>query len=87
MAFSVKSAKRPRVDQQGRILIPADLRHQLGLAPGETLSMWVEDGSLRIMTLKQAIRRAQEIVHRYTGGRPGLVDEFLAERRREAERE
>jgi hypothetical protein len=50
--------------------------------------MWVdEDDVLRISTLDSAIKRIQAAVRAKTGGREGLVDEFIAERRREAERE
>jgi hypothetical protein len=50
------------------------------MEPGEPLSMRVVDGELRITTYREAIRRVQEMVRRHTGGKPGLVDEFIAER-------
>jgi hypothetical protein len=60
------------------------MRRALGLECGEEVALVVEDGVLQIITLDQAVRRAQEIAFRHTGGQPGLVDEFIAERRRES---
>lgn len=35
-----------RVDEQGRVLLPQNLREALGLRPGETLEAEVEEGRL-----------------------------------------
>ena len=78
---------RSKLDSQGRLVIPAELRKQLGMKPGEPLTLSVRDGVLRVLTIKQGIRLAQEIAAKYVQGRTGLVDEFIAERRREAARE
>jgi AbrB family looped-hinge helix DNA binding protein len=83
----VKSDERAitRVDDQGRVLVPASIRRRLRLTPGSELMVWVEDGELRAQTLEEGIKRAQAIVTRHTKGKKGLLEEFLAERRREAE--
>lgn len=71
----------------GRIVVPAEFRRALGLAPGDEVILRLEGGELRVLTRAQAIRRAQETVRRYVpAGRP-LVDELLEERRREAAEE
>ena len=89
--FLVKKVKpekaRARLDQQGRLVIPAAIRKQLDLYPGELVILKVIEGELRVSSVRAGIRRAQEIAAKYTQGRTGLVDEFIAERRREAERE
>ena len=68
-------------------MIPAELRRELGLEPGETLIARVEDRRL-------VLERGGEILARLRSElrdakRPGTsaVDELLAERRREARRE
>ena len=76
-----------RVDKHGRIVIPAEFREQLELAPGTKVRVWVEDGEVRLMSSAESIRQIQEMAHRITGGKKGIVDDFIAERRREAERE
>ena len=76
-----KQSYRVKVDGQGRLVIPAAARDALMITPEEPLSLIVEDDQLRIVTLTQAIRNAQAIARRHAGGRTGLVDEFLRERR------
>lgn len=76
-----------RVDAQGRIVIPADIRHALGIDTGEPLTLIVEGGKLRIFTLEQTIRRVQDEVAKYVPPGVSLVDELIAERRAEAARE
>jgi len=76
-----------KVDQQGRVVIPADIRAEMGIEPGKPIAFVIEDDRLGLMTVHQGIKRAQKIAKRYTKGRTGIVDEFLAERRKEAERE
>lgn len=80
MARTAKSPKRPHLDKQGRVVIPADIREKLGLEPGTELSMWIEDGQLVIMSLDEALRRVRGILRKKAGNR-SLVDEFIAERR------
>lgn len=90
MAQAISKARlkpRTRVDQQGRIVIPAEIRQELGLEPGEPVSLLVEDGVLKVMSFDRALKRVQEMARQITGGREGLVDEFIADRHREAERE
>ena len=78
---------RARMNQQGRIVIPAECRAAAGLKPGDDLIVEaVGEGELRLRTRRQALREAQAIVARHGSGRD-LVAELIAERRAEAERE
>ena len=78
---------RVRMDSNGRIVVPSEVRKELNLEPGEALTLISENGEMRILSLREAVRRAQETARKVVGNRTGLVDEFIAERRREAERE
>jgi AbrB family looped-hinge helix DNA binding protein len=80
MAQAGKTTKRPRLDKQGRVVIPADFRDKLGLEPGTELSMWIEEGQLVIMSLDEALRRVRGIIKK-RAGRRSMVDELIAERR------
>ena len=78
---------RTRINQQGRIVIPAECRAAAGLKPGDELLIeTVGDGELRLRTKEQALKEAQRIVARYSTGRD-LVAELIVERREEAARE
>lgn len=76
-----------KVSDGGRVVIPADLREKHGIGVGDTV-MWVDDGDQLVLTsVRASIRRAQAIVAKYK--RPGVdeVEEFLREKRAEAQRE
>jgi AbrB family looped-hinge helix DNA binding protein len=79
---------RTRINQQGRIVIPAECRAAAGLKPGDELLVEaVGDGELRLRTKEQAIKEAQAIVARYLPKGRDLVQELIDERREEAARE
>jgi bifunctional DNA-binding transcriptional regulator/antitoxin component of YhaV-PrlF toxin-antitoxin module len=76
-----------KVSEGGRVVIPADLREKYGLGVGATV-VWAEDEhGLTLSSHRASIRRAQAIVAKYK--RPGVdeVEEFLREKRAEAQRE
>lgn len=80
------------VSDNGRVLIPAALREQLGMKPGTRLYAEVRDGSLVLTSASQRAieRRAYfDRLMRELDLAPGrsLVDELIAERRAEAARE
>ena len=73
------------IDQGGRIVIPAEMRRALGLAFGDTVELKVDGEALRVRSLAAAVRDAQSAVAALMPKGKRLVDELLAERRREAE--
>jgi AbrB family looped-hinge helix DNA binding protein len=89
MVVAVKDALHAKVplSANGRIVIPAAIRQEMGFAPGDTLLMDVEDGVLRVESYPARIRRIQREVAHLT--KPGVLasDELIAERREEARRE
>jgi AbrB family looped-hinge helix DNA binding protein len=79
---------RSKINQNGRIVIPAAIRDEMGLKAGDTVLMEVEEGVLRIETHRARIRRIQEEFKKTIP--PGgmlMSDELIAERREEARRE
>ena len=79
---------KARMNNQGRLVIPAACREAAGIEPGdEVLIDVLGEGELRLRTKQQAIRRAQEIVARHSRKGSDPVAELIAERRKEAERE
>ena len=71
----------------GRLVIPANMRAELGLQGGDRLVARVVDGAIVLEPLDAVIRRAQAAVARYVPQASGLVEELMAERRAEAERD
>jgi AbrB family looped-hinge helix DNA binding protein len=79
---------RARINQQGRIVIPAECRAVAGLKPGDELLIEaIGEGELHLRTPEQAIKEAQAIVARYLPKGRDLVQELIDERRAEAARE
>ena len=76
-------AKREKVKlgQAGRFVIPAAMREAMGVKPGDTLVMHVEDGELRVIGRDAAIRRVQAMFRSVVPPGINIVDEFLADRR------
>jgi AbrB family looped-hinge helix DNA binding protein len=79
-------AFRTRVNEQGRLVIPSELRAAAGIKPGSEVVLEACDGEVRIRNVDTAVTRVQEKYRRLARGRK-IVDEFLAERRAEAARE
>jgi AbrB family looped-hinge helix DNA binding protein len=77
-----------KVNQNGRIVIPAAIRQEMGLKAGDTVLMELEEGVLRIETHRARIRRIQREIAQYCKPTGRLAsDELIAERREEARRE
>lgn len=78
---------RTKVTQGGRIVIPAEMRRRLGIEIGEDVNIALDGESLRILTQKESIKRAQALVSKFVPKGVSLVDELIADRRREAANE
>jgi AbrB family looped-hinge helix DNA binding protein len=78
---------RARVNENGRVVIPASYRKALGIKAGDEVILRMEDDGLRITTMKRRIERAQRLVRKYIKPGTSLVDELIAERREAAKRE
>ena len=77
-----------KVDNQGRIAIPAKLRKEAGIDRDAEVLAFFEDGGIVIITRDEALAQAQRMARAALGSFKGsVVDEFLAGRRREAELE
>jgi antitoxin PrlF len=71
-----------RVSANGRIVIPAGIRAEVGLERGGEVIIEVVDGELRIRTAAMAMERARALVRKIMRGKKnGSVDDFLADRR------
>ena len=76
--------RRVRLDSAGRIVVPAEFRRALGIGTGQELVMALDNGFVRLQTIDAALERVRAIARRRRGSDASVVDEFIAERRREA---
>ncbi|CAN5331382.1 hypothetical protein BH09ACT5_BH09ACT5_13870 [soil metagenome] len=79
---------RATVGKQGRVVIPASVRKQLGLGAGSTINFVVENGAVTLSTPMAAVRELQAMFA--DAPRPSgmlMSEELIAERRAEFLRE
>jgi len=77
-----------KVIKGGKIVIPAELRRELGFADGDRLVLEREGETLVVKSYRQVVREVQQAFRPYQpqDGR-SMVDDLMAERRREARQE
>lgn len=76
-----------RISENGRMTIPASVRAAVGLVRGGDVIVEVVDGELHVRTVAQAMERARAIARKIAKGKiGGSVEDFLADRRQEADR-
>ena len=77
-----------KLSEGNRVVIPATIRKRLGLQIGDAVTLVLQNnGEVRLLTQKEAVRQAQALVRQYVSEERSLVDELLAERRAEADKE
>jgi len=82
------ATERLELEKGGRLTLSPSMMEAMGLAPGRVvLAIPDGDGVVKLMTPDTAMKQAQAIIRQYVPPGVSLVDELLAERRREAERE
>ena len=75
-----------QIGAQGRVVIPASLRHVWQVTGGDTLVARLEDDRLILEKPAHVVRRVKD---RYAAlqGQASLADELIAERHREAQQD
>lgn len=77
-----------RLGSQGRLVIPSELREAMAAEEGTVYSATLtEDGALVLRTPEQALAELQRLWREAVPEGVSMVDELIAERRAEAERE
>jgi bifunctional DNA-binding transcriptional regulator/antitoxin component of YhaV-PrlF toxin-antitoxin module len=76
-----------KLDASGRIVIPVEVRQRRKIPDGATLIVVDDDNGLRVQTIEDSIAEAQAYIRSFVPAGVSLVDELIAERRAEAERE
>ena len=74
------------IGQGGRLIIPAAYRKALGLKPGDEVLLTLEDGEIRIVSMRQTIVRAQSLLRRYIPESRSLSEELIKQRQEEVAR-
>ncbi|HEV3070399.1 MAG TPA: AbrB/MazE/SpoVT family DNA-binding domain-containing protein [Solirubrobacteraceae bacterium] len=73
------------VGDRGRLVLPSKVRAKLGLKPGSRMLLSAEeDGSLRLRPYRTVADQNRGLLAGLAPASDSMVDELLAERRREA---
>jgi len=77
---------RGKVNVNNRLVIPAEVRKQLGIKAGDEVLMRMEEGELRVYTTAIWLAKMRAALRSEAKG-TSIVDELISERRAEAARE
>ncbi len=76
------------IGDRGRVVLPSKVRAKLGLKPGSRMLLSAEeDGSLRLRPYRAVADQSRGLLAALAPASDSMVDELVAERRREAARE
>ena len=78
------SMLRLRIGQDGTVQLPASVLEALGLTPGGIAIAELQADRLTVLSVGESIRRVRQMVRELIPNRTGLVDDLIADRRREA---
>jgi AbrB family looped-hinge helix DNA binding protein len=78
---------RLQIGQGGRLVVPVKLRNALKIKAGDELVVRLENDSIRLIPMQQAVRLAQKAVRKYVPKGDSLVNDLIQARREEGGRE
>jgi AbrB family looped-hinge helix DNA binding protein len=78
---------RLKLAENGRVVIPAHVRRELGVESGGEIILDKNEGRYYLTTRRQRIEEARKVLRRYIKPGVSLVDELIAERREAAKHE
>jgi AbrB family looped-hinge helix DNA binding protein len=74
-----------KIADNGRVTVPLSMRQALGLEGGGNIVLELADGEIRVRAVHSAMADARALTRKLLGkNRKASVDDFLAERQREA---
>lgn len=75
------------VAPNGRLVIPASMRAEIGLQRGGKVLARIDNGAVVLEPIELAVRRARALVRRYVPEGVSLADELIGERHDAADHE
>ncbi len=72
---------RVQVHSGGRFVLPPQLRKELQIKTGDEIVLQLENGTIRMVPLNQAVVMVQQSVKKYVPKGTSLVDDLIQARR------
>jgi AbrB family looped-hinge helix DNA binding protein len=76
----MKSARTTSIDQAGRVVIPRDIRREVGFVPGTVLEVRVRNGTVELQPAPAEVDLVWEggfLVAVHRGAAPGLTEDLV----------
>lgn len=77
---------RVQIHLGGRFVLPAKLRKELQIKGGDEIVLYLENGSVRLIPLRQAVLIAQQSFKKYVPEGTSLVSDLILARKEVAAR-
>lgn len=71
------------MDQHGRMLVPAEIRHMLNIKPGDKVNLEISDHEVKIIGADQVIDEMYSIFTKNKNIDNSAVDDFINQKREE----
>jgi AbrB family looped-hinge helix DNA binding protein len=78
---------RVQIDAGGRFVLPAKIRKELHIKPGDDIVLRLENGSVNLVPLHQAVLLAQQTIRKDIPEGTSLVADLIQARKEEAAHE
>jgi AbrB family looped-hinge helix DNA binding protein len=75
---------KTKINPNGRVVIPLNMRKALGVKPGDEVMMRMVDGELRIYTVDHSLEQLRRELRELTLEGGSLVEDLVCQRRGEA---
>ena len=82
-----KAYQTAEIGAGGRIVIPAAMRAALGMKVGDRITIQLDANEVRLYAYQEGLRRVRASFRKLVPEGASLVDELIADRRREAAEE
>lgn len=81
------AAVRVKMGTNGRLVVPASLRKEIGLEDGKSVLLEAVKGELRVRPMEDVVQHAQQRLQKFLKGEKSLSEDLIADRRAEASRD
>lgn len=78
---------RVKMGTNGRLVVPAGLRKEIGLTDGKSVLLEAIKGELRVRPLEDVVLHAQGRLRKFLGDKESLSEDLIADRRAEERHE
>ena len=78
------TAVRIKMGTNGRLVVPAKLRKEIGLSDGRAILLETVGGELRVRPMEDVLQHARDRLRTFLGDGKSLSEELIRDRRAEA---